>query len=363
MKNNFNNSKRGFISKVFFGVAALCTASLTHAAQPEFRIKYAAASPPGSQTSVPVLWWAEQVEKRTNGRVKIDFFWSSSLVKGPDILNAVRNGIVEMGKIFTVDHVGQLPLAQLGNLPFTTDDVYVIQQSISEMIDKYPSWKREFDQQGIVRLGGLATGTVNILSKRPVKDFSDLKGLTIRARGPQASVLKQVGAVPVSIAFGELYEALDRGVIGSTIMYELSVLPYKFNETATNFTYVGLGHAIQAEIMNRDYFESLPADIQKIMADTMADTQVWYATTFADKLAVETKQMATGDGTPKVTFYQFPEAELKKWKTESESLFDDWVTSNKSRGATPQMVQEFRALIDKYDKQVKANGYPAIKMQ
>lgn len=363
MSQTINTRKRSFFSKLLLGAAAICATSVTFAANPEFRIKYAAASPPGSQTSVPIRWWAEQVEKRTNGRVKIEFFWSSSLVKGPDILNAVRNGIVEMGKIFTVDHVGQLPLAQLGNLPFTTDDVYVIQKAMADMIAKYPAWKKEFDQQGIVRLGGLATGTVNILSKKPVKSLDDLKGLTIRARGPQATVLKQVGAVPVSIAFGELYEALDRGVVGSTIMYELSIMPYKFNETATNFTYVGLGHAIQAEIMNRDYFESLPADIRKILMDTMAEAEIWYSMTFADKLAKETKQMETGDGTPKVTFFQFPEADLKKWKKDSESLFTDWVTSNKSRGATPQMLDEFWALIDKYSKQVKASGYPAIKTQ
>src|SRR5690606_1883921 len=124
--------------------------------------------------SVPIARWAEQVENRSNGRVKIEFFWSGSLVKGHDTLGAVNKSLVPMGKIYTVDHVGQMPLGQLGNLPFTTDDVYVIQKAMTDMINTLPSWKKEFDKQNVVRLGGLATGTVHILSKKPVKSIKDL---------------------------------------------------------------------------------------------------------------------------------------------------------------------------------------------
>jgi TRAP-type C4-dicarboxylate transport system substrate-binding protein len=361
MKLTAPHAGRFWLSRWILSLAVTCFASAAFAAEPEFRIKYATASPPGSQTSVPIIWWADQVEKRSNGRVKIEFFWSGSLIKGPDILGAVGKGIVPMGKIYTVDHVGQMPLAQLANLPFTTDDVYVIQKALSDMIDKHPTWKREFDKQKIVRLGGLATGTVHILSKKPVKTLKDLEGHSIRARGPQATVLKAVGAVPVSVAFGELYEAMDRGVVGSTIMYELSIMPYKFNETASNLTYVGLGHAIQAEVMNKDYFEALPADVRKLLVDTMADAHTWYATTFAAKLAKETKQMKTGDGTHKVTFHQLPDADLKAWKQKSDAVYDEWLQQNKKFGATPEMIQEFRKLIEKYEAEVKANGYPAIQ--
>lgn len=334
-------------------------AGLAPAQQP-IVIKYVAASPPGSQTSVPIIWWADQVTKRSNGRVKIEFFWNGSLVKGPDVLGAVGKGIVPMGKIFTVDHVGQMPLNQLLNLPFTNDDVFVIQKAASDLIAKYPSWKREFDKQNVVRLGGLATGTVHLLSKKPIKDVSELKGLSIRARGPQATVLKQMGAVPVSVAFGELYEALDRGVIGSTIMYELSVIPYKFNETASHFTYVGLGHAVQAEIVNKDFWDALPADIRKLLSDTMADAEAWYAQTFADKLAKETKQMTEGDGTRKVTFHRLPPAQLQKWREDSRVVYDEWLKDNGKSGANADMVKDFRALLDKYEAEVKAKGYPKI---
>jgi TRAP-type C4-dicarboxylate transport system substrate-binding protein len=348
------------LSRWVLGLAVACFASAALSAEPQFRIKYASASPPGSQTSVPILWWAEQVEKRSNGRVKIEFFWSGSLVKGPDILGAVGKGIVPMGKIYTVDHVGQMPLAQLGNLPFTTDDVYVIQKTMTEMITRYPAWKREFDKQNVVRIGALATGTVHILSKKPVKTLKDLDGLSIRARGPQAAVLKQMGAVPISVGFGELYEAMDRGVVGSSIMYELSIMPYKFNEAASNLTYVGLGHAIQGEIVNKDYWEALPADVRKILADTMADAEIWYASTFAAKLVKETKQMETGDGTHKVAFYRLPDADLKKWQQSSKTVYDEWVQQNKKVGATPEMITTFRNLIDKYEAEVKAKGYPVI---
>lgn len=347
---------RWALGLIFAGAVSMASA----ANKPEFRIKYVSASPPSSQTSVPIIWWADQVEKRSKGRVKIDFFWSGSLVKGPDTLGAVSKGIVPMGKIYTVDYVGQMPLAQLANLPFTSDDVYVMQRALSDMIKKYPSWQREFSRQNLVRLGGLATGTVHILSKTPVKTLDDLKGLSIRARGPQATVLKEMGAVPVSIAFGELYEAMDRGVVGSTIMYELSIMPYKYNEVANNLTYVGLGQAMQAEVMNKDYYEALPEDVRKLLNDTMDDAHHWYASTFAEKLAKEREQMKTGTGTPKVNFYHLSDADMHTWQQKAERVYTEWVQKNKKAGATLEMVETFRGLIKKYEAEVKANGYPVV---
>ncbi len=355
------------IKAAFAGaVAALALAFGAHAADAQIRIKYVSASPPGSQTSVPIVWWAEQVEKRSKGRVKIDFFWSGALIKGPDILGAVSKGIVPMGKIYTVDYTGQMPMNQLANLPFTTQDVYVIQRTVDDMLRKYPAFQKEYNKQNLVRLGGLATGTVHLLSKKPIKTLEDLKGLSIRARGPQAQVLKSVGAVPVSVAFGELYEALDRGVIGSTIMYELSVMPYKFNEIASNFTFVGtqgLGHAIQAEIMNKDYFEALPKDVQKILQDTMVDAEIWYSQTFNEKLKKEMAQMRTGDGTPKVAFYNLPDSDVKKWRQQSMVVYDEWVAENRKLGATPEMVKTFHDLIAKHEAEVKSQGYPKLSAQ
>lgn len=339
---------------------ALVAAAPATAAEPQFKIKYASASPPGSQTSVPIIWWAEQVEKRSNGRVKIEFFWNGSLIKGPDVLGAVGKGIVPMGKIYTVDYTGQMPLNQLANLPFTTEDVYVIQRAVADMIAKYPQWDKEFKKQNLVRIGGLATGTVHLLSKKPIKTLGDLQGLSVRARGPQAQVLKAAGAVPVSVAFGELYEALDRGVIGSTIMYELSVKPYKFNEIANNFTYLGkrgLGHAIQAEVMNKDYWDALPKDVQKLLHDTMVDAEIWYAQTFKDKNAKETAEMKAGEGTAKVSFHSLPEADIKKWEEQSQVVFKEWAEQNNKTGNTQEMLKTFKSLIDKYQAEVQAKGY------
>lgn len=359
-------NRKQFLRRVAAAAAVAATVpGSALAAEPQFKIKYASASPPGSQTSVPIIWWAEQVEKRSKGRVKIDFFWSGSLIKGPDVLGAVGKGIVPMGKIYTVDYTGQMPFNQLANLPFTTDDVYVIQRAVADMVDKYPQWQNEFKKQNLVRLGGLATGTVHLLSKNPIKSLADLQGLSVRARGPQAQVLKAVGAVPVSVAFGELYEALDRGVIGSTIMYELSVKPYKFNEIASNFTYVGkrgLGHAIQAEVMNKDYWDALPKDVQKLLQDAMIDAEIWYAQTFKEKNAKETAEMKAGDGTSKVTYYNLPEADVKKWESLSQVVYTEWAEQNKKAGKTDEMLKTFKSLIDKYEAEVHSKGYarPAI---
>lgn len=356
-----------FRIKIAAGIASAALAALAlvapltaGAADPQFKIKYVSASPPGSQTSVPIVWWAKEVEQRSAGRIKIEFFWSGSLIKGPDILGAVGKGIVPMGKIYTVDYTGQMPLNQLANLPFTAEDVYVLQRAITDMNARYPGFGNEYSKNNVFRLGGLATGTVHLLSKNPIKSLKDIEGMSVRARGPQAQVLKAVGAVPVSVAFGELYQALDRGIIGSTIMYELSIMPYKFNEIARNLTYVGLGHAMQAEVVNKDFWEAMPADLRKIMQVTMTDAEVLFSKTFDEKLRKETKQMTDGDGTPKVAFYHLSDAELNSWQTKSQQVYDEWMTQNAKAGNTAEMLKTFRELLDKYKAEVKASGYPKM---
>jgi TRAP-type C4-dicarboxylate transport system substrate-binding protein len=339
------------ITALTLGLFAASAAS----AAPEYIIRYASASPPTSQTSLPIIWFADKLEERSNGRVKVQFFWNGALVKGPDVLESVGAGVVPMGKIYTVSYSGQMPLNQIFNLPFTVEDAHVLQETVDEMHDRFPSMEEEYTRANVKRVGGLATGTVHILSKGPITSLSDMEGMNIRARGVQAEALKAIGAIPVSVPFGELYEALDRGIIEATTMYELSVMPYNFNEPASNLTYAGLGHAMQGEIINLDYWNKLPADVQELLSDTMDDAEAWYAAEFEEKLKRETQQMETGDGTEKVTFHNLPSDELTEWEAMSQQFYQDWANQP---GGSEDMLSAFRELLMENKSEVEASGYP-----
>ena len=100
------------------GLAALLGSSSAFAQ--EIKIRYASPSAASDPTQHATLWFMDEVKKRTNGRVTFETYLGNSLVKDQDLINAIGDGLVEMGKIYTVSYPGQLPLWNLGNQPITS---------------------------------------------------------------------------------------------------------------------------------------------------------------------------------------------------------------------------------------------------
>ncbi|MBA4489596.1 C4-dicarboxylate TRAP transporter substrate-binding protein [Paracoccus sp. S1E-3] len=343
----------------FLGLASTAPAAMAQDAP--ILIRYTTSQPPGSPTSAPVAWFGEELEKRTNGRVKVQFFWGGALVKSPDTLNAVANGLVEMGKIYALDFKGPLPLWNVGNQAFTSSDPYVSMMIQRTLRKEFPEFNAETDRVGVIVLGGLSTGGAGLLSTKPITKLSELKGSKIRSVGAQAEALKAVSAIPVSVPFAEVYEAFQHGVIDTSTNYENSIIPYRYNEVANNFTYVPLGQSVQGEIINKAFWEKLPDDIKTVIQETMDDMHLKYIQDYNLSAQEIHRKLAEGDGTPKVNFHEFSEEDIAEWK----SIFPDplaaWAKANAKLGDTEAMAKRYRELEEQLTAEVEANGYPKDK--
>lgn len=198
---------------VALGAGAVATSA--HAADHNWRF----ANLYGRGTAFGELYenLAENIEKNSNGDIKVQVLYSGEGVGTTGILGAVKSGLVTMGAPFQSMHAGELPagVVEIG-LPGGTDDT----DKLHELFyDK--GWgeilKEAYGSQGLVWLDPYIQPPVYIITKEPIESVEDFKGLKIRAPGAYGKFLRNLGASPVSLAWSEIYTSLSTGVIDGSI--------------------------------------------------------------------------------------------------------------------------------------------------
>lgn len=336
--------------------ATLCAAGALFAAlavlpanaQEQITIRYASPSAASDPTQEATIWFTEQVTERTNGRVQFEMFLGNSLVKDQDIVSAIGDGLIEMGKIYTVSYPGQMPVWNMVNLPFTSPSPYVAMNVIHDLMDQYDIFDQELAKMNIRALGVIATGGTGIVSNKEIRSVDDLKGYKVRARGIQAAAFSAVGATPVSIPWNDVYEALSKGVVEGSTNYIITTRPIRHNEVTDYYVAAGLGQAIQLEIINRDFWEALPDDIKQVMTETMAEAEERYAKKASELALAERKILAEETGPAKMEYIEFPPEERQKWIEASPDFFAEWAEQNAGAADTKAIADSYMELQEKY---------------
>jgi len=335
------------------GVMGLMSSSL--AAQ-DITIRYASPNPASDPTQQAVSWFVEEVTKRTGGRVEFEMFLGASLVQDQDVLTAVGEGLVDMAKIFTVSYPGELPLFNIANMPFTNPSPYVMIKTMHDMYSEYPAFDEEMKRLNVQVLGIFATGGTGLISKTPIETLEDLKGLKVRTRGVQAQAFTAIGANAVAVPWAEVYEALSKGVVDATTNYLVVVKSVRHNEVGEYYVAAGLGQAVQAEIVNRDFWAALPDDIKQIMVETMAEAEERYSVKASELAVSETEFFNNASGAERLTVTRLPSAERDKWIAASPDFMSGWAETNAAAGATPEMAKKFQDLQAKYNEEAVARN-------
>ncbi|TCT08428.1 TRAP-type C4-dicarboxylate transport system substrate-binding protein [Tepidamorphus gemmatus] len=340
------------------GIAAATVAAVLAGpvAAQDILVRYASPSAASDPTQEATIWFTEEVTKRTDGRVKFEMYLGNSLVRDQDVMVAIGDGLVEMGKIYTVSYPGQLPLWNMFNLPFTSPSPYVAMNTIHELVDQFQAFDEELAKLNVRALGVIATGGTGIVAKQPIKTVAELNGFKVRARGVQAAAFSAVGAAPVSIPWNDVYEALSKGVVDGSTNYIITTRPIRHNEVSDYYIAAGLGQAIQLELVNRDFWNALPDDIKSIMTETMAEAEQRYAER-ASKLAIEEREaLAREAGPGRMEYIAFPAEERQKWIEASPDFFAEWAAANAGAADTAAIVETYKALEAKYTEKGKELG-------
>jgi C4-dicarboxylate-binding protein DctP len=227
------------------------------------------------------LKFKQLAEERTHGRVKVEVYPNSTLYKDGEEMNALQLGSVQM-LAPSVSKFGPLGIREFEafDLPYmfdSYDDLHKVTEG--------PVGKALFDKlqsKGIVGLAYWDNGFKEMTANKPLRHVADFRGLKMRIQSSKVldSQFRALGAVPQVMAFSEVYQALQTGVVDGTENTPSNIYTQKMHEVQKYLTVSDHGYIGYAVIANKAFWDGLPPDIRTTLEGAMAD-----ATTYANEIA------------------------------------------------------------------------------
>jgi TRAP-type C4-dicarboxylate transport system substrate-binding protein len=238
----------------------------------EIELKLSHFLPPGHGIQRDWLQpWAEDLAKRTNGKVKVTIYPGGSPFGNPARqLEQVSSGVVDIAHGLRGLPAGRFPRMGIIEFPFLVQTANAASRTLWDMYPKY--FAHEFpDSVKVLALHAHNAGLIHTREKQ-VKTMDDLKGLRIRSPSPQINaMLQQLGAIPVGLPPGDVYENLQRGVIDGAVFPWDPINSFRLFEVTKYHLDARSYTASFYFVMNKKKYDSLPADVRKAIDDTTGD--------------------------------------------------------------------------------------------
>lgn len=260
-------------------------------------------------------------EERTKGRVRVEVYPNSSLYKDKEDIEALQLGAVQM-LIETTSKFGPLGAKQFEalDLPFITPNREAFQRFTESDIAK--KMLKDLEKYGIRGLAFWDAGFRVMTANRPLHGLADYKGLKLRTNSSRAidAQMRALGAIPQTMAFSEVYQGLQTGVVDGQENVMSNVYQSKFYEVQKHISVTHHSHLAYAVIVNRKFWDSLPDDIRNQLESAVRD-----ATTYANQLGAEEENDALEKikATGRTTIYYPTESEIAELRRATQSVYKD----------------------------------------
>ncbi len=229
-------------------------------------LKYSNFFPPTHIQSKLAESWSKEVEKRTDGRIKIEYYPGGSLLKGKQTYDGVADGIADIGFSVLAYSRGRFPVMGALDLPFGYPSGVVATRVANEVYNKFQP--KEFNDTTLMYLHAHGPGFIHTRDKKITK-LEDLKGLRIRSTGMSAEMVKALGATPVAMGMSDSYQSLQKGVVDGSAYPMEANKGWKLGEV-TNFAACSYATAYTTTFfvtMNKDKWASLDKKDQQIISE------------------------------------------------------------------------------------------------
>jgi TRAP-type C4-dicarboxylate transport system substrate-binding protein len=307
-------------------------------------LTYANFPPAVTFPSVQMERWAKEVEKRTNGRVKVKTFPGGTLLGPKNMLEGVTAGSADIGNFAMSYQPGRFPVSEAVDLYHGFTSAKVASLVLFDLVEKYKP--KEFEKVKIVTL--FTCPPTNIMTKNPVKSLKDLKGTELRVAGTSADVLKRLGGVPVAMPQSETPEAIQKGVVKGMISSMEILQDFKFAPYTPNATVVNLPVVSFAVVMNKSKWDSLPADVKKVIDDLSREQALWTGE-YVDKHVQDA--LAWSAKEHNLQQFTLPAAEQKQIGVLLAPMTEEYIRKVTAQGLNgKQIVADVQALKAKYEK-------------
>ncbi|NMM38133.1 MAG: TRAP transporter substrate-binding protein [Glaciimonas sp.] len=254
----------------------------------------------------------ELAEKYTKGRVKVEVYPNSTLYKDKEELEALQLGAVQM-LAPSLAKFGPLGVREFEvfDLPYIFPSKDVLYRVTEGPIGK--SLLKKLEPKGIIGLAFWDNGFKVMSANTPLHSPADMKGLKMRIQSSKVldAQMRALGANPQVMAFSEVYQALQTGVVDGTENPPSNLYTQKMYEVQKHVTMTKHGYLGYAVIVNKKFWDGLPADIRTELEGAMKES-----TRYANAIAQQEndKAMAAVRASGKTTVYDLNGKEQVEWR-------------------------------------------------
>ena len=262
-------------------------AALAQASTP-IVIKFSHVVAPDTPKGNGAQRFKELAEERTKGRVKVEVYPNSQLYKDKEEMEALQLGSVQM-LAPSLAKFGPLGVKEFEvfDLPFMFSDTPSFRAVTEGPVGK--TLLAKLEPKGIKGLAYWDNGFDIMTSNKPMHHPSDMKGQKLRIQSSKVleANMRSLGGLPQVMAFSELYQGLQSGVVDGTEGVPSNFYTQKIYEVQKHMTLSYHGHLAYAVIVNKKFWDGLPADIRTILEGAIRD-----ATTYANAIAATDNNVA-----------------------------------------------------------------------
>jgi len=305
-------------------------------AKAETKLTYSTFFPPANLQSQLAEEWCREVEKRTNGAVKIEYYPGQTLTKAPQCYDGVVEGISDIGFSVLAYSRGRFPVMAAVDLPLGYKTAAQATATANAVYEKFQP--KEFDDVEVMYFHGHGPGLL-FTTDKPVKNLDDMKGMKIRSTGNSAKLVKALGGTPVAKSMSENYQLLQKGVVDGSMHPIESNKSFKLGEVCkfgTDDFDVAYTTAFFI-VMNKDKWASLDAATQKTIREINKEWADKHAKAWDDN-DVAGRQFLIEQGGQIVSLS--PE-ESAQWVKAAKPVLDGYVTDANKKGLNGAAILEF----------------------
>ncbi len=290
------------------------------------KLNYSIFFPAPHKNTILAKEWAEEIGKRTSGKVQITLFPGGTLTPADKCYDGVVKGISDIGMSVLSYTMGKFPLTEVIDLPLGYKNGVTATKLINEYYKKFKP--KEFSEVKVMYLHAHGPGILH--TKKAVNNLEDLKGMKIRSTGTVAKIVSALGGIPVAMPMPETYDALNRGVADGVMAPLEALQGWKLGEVI-KFTTEDYGAAYTIAffvVINKEKWDAIPPDAQKMIEKI---NEEWIEKTGKswDEIDKSGREFTLKLGNKIIPL---PKEEDAKWTKTVRPMFDEYVKNMKAKG-------------------------------
>lgn len=342
-----SSARRALIRAVPSLVAAAIAVSAPLAARAaEVNLTYAFFAPAGTFPGKQMAHWAEELSKRTNGKVAVKTFPAGTLLGAREMYDGVSKGVADIGLGAPSYDPGRFPLTSGMSLPLGFPNATVASRVLWDLTKEFQP--KEYENFKVIAMFTTEPGYIQ--SRKRAGSAGELAGMKLRAAGTGVPVLKALGAAPVGMPMPEVPQAVQTGVIDGTMTSREVLQDFKLAETLKYVTDYPTVVVTFAAVMDRKRFDALPADVKKVIDELGPEMAVWTGQ-YHDKQNVG-GALEWAKKEHQLQIVPLSAQERTAWDAKLKPMEDEWVKEMAAKGLpAAKYLARARELRDQYAKQ------------